>query len=80
MWTSSPRYFSGVVTAIVTWLMLALAIGAWWFVCKRENRKRDATKAVVVMLGHEGSSRVDKRSVEDLDLTDKQDKAFRYTW
>lgn len=69
MWTHSPRYFSGVVTAIVTWVLLAVAIGAWWISCKRDNLGRDGE--VVVERGMEGG---------EIDLTDKMDRAFRYTW
>lgn len=75
MWTKSPRYFSGVVTAIVTWLMLAAAICAWWIVCKRDNRGRDSR--AVVMVEEDGGG---EKSVEEIDLTDRQDRGYRYTW
>lgn len=76
LWTHKPRYFSGVVTAIVTWIFLVAAVIAWWLLCSRENSKRDAKTEEV------GDDVFDLavESVDAIDLTDKQDKTFRYTW
>ncbi|KAE9966346.1 hypothetical protein EG327_011859 [Venturia inaequalis] len=74
LWTRGPRYFSGVVAAIVAWVMLGVAVCAWWVVCARENRRRDREGVVVVGGGGGGGEG------GDMDLTDKQDRAFRYTW
>jgi hypothetical protein len=74
LWKHSPRYFSGVVTAIVTWVLLIATISAWWVLCQRENRKRDARADM------DAQSTQMTESVVGMDLTDKQDKAFRYSW
>ncbi|TIA73177.1 putative MFS allantoate transporter [Aureobasidium pullulans] len=73
LWKHSPRYFSGVVTAIVTWFLLIITTGAWWALCRRENQKRDAE-------GVEPETTQMEDSFAGLDLTDKQDRAFRYSW
>lgn len=73
LWKHSPRYFSGVVTAIVTWFLLVVTTGTWWVLCKRENQKRDAAAVVFETMQTE-------EPLAGLDLTDKQDKAFRYSW
>lgn len=55
--------------------MLAVAIVAWWVVCKRDNRVRDE------MVGRgEVDEGIGGELGEEIDLTDKQDRAFRYTW
>jgi cbb3-type cytochrome oxidase subunit 3 len=63
-----------VVTAIVTWFLLIATIGAWWLLYQRENRKRDAQADM------DARSTQMTESFVGLDLTDKQDKAFRYSW
>jgi len=73
LWTHKPRYYAGVITAIVTWICLAVAVVAWWMICAMENRKRDA-KATEI---GENDEYVE---VEKIDLTDKQDQTFRYCW
>lgn len=73
LWKHSPRYFSGVVTAIVTWFLLIITTGAWWALCRRENQKRDAEWVEPETMQMEDS-------FAGLDLTDKQDRAFRYSW
>ncbi|KAG9569686.1 hypothetical protein KCU79_g1475, partial [Aureobasidium melanogenum] len=74
LWKHSPRYFSGVVTAIVTWFLLIVVTAAWWLLCMVENRKRD-----VKLARPSESLEMDDLRI-DLDLTDKEDKAFRYSW
>lgn len=69
LWTQKPRYFSGVLTATVRWCCLFALAGVYWFICVRENKKRVAEEN----LDTEGTF---YHSGED--ITDKQDKSFRY--
>lgn len=41
LWTERPRYFKGVVTSIVTWLLLAVVVLLYRFLCMRDNTIRD---------------------------------------
>ncbi|KAH0023087.1 hypothetical protein KCU78_g5534, partial [Aureobasidium melanogenum] len=74
LWKHSSRYFSGVVTAIVIWFLLIVVTAAWWLLCMVENRKRN-----VKLARPSGSLEMNDLTI-DLDLTDKEDKAFRYSW
>ncbi|KAH6625154.1 major facilitator superfamily transporter [Boeremia exigua] len=80
LWTQKPRYFNGVVTALVTWCTLFVVVVAYWLVCKRDNARRDAKE-------REGGSDegaldvvLDKNGAPVTDLTDKEDSRFRYSW
>lgn len=77
LWTQSPRYFNGVVCAIVTWILLAIAVSTWWFICARENRQRDMKAAET---GEDLSGIELDQSLEKIDLTDKRDPSFRYVY
>lgn len=77
LWTHEPRYFSGVVTAIVTWILLGVAVSTWWSICAFDNRNRNAKAAT---MGEDGLDAVFEESFEAIDLTDKQDSAFRYSY
>ncbi|XHG08810.1 hypothetical protein AWENTII_011901 [Aspergillus wentii] len=70
LWKSNaaPRYFEGVVTAIVTWCLLVAMMCLYWYLCWFENRKRDRTH-------HEER---DYQVGED--ITDIQDPLFRYSY
>jgi hypothetical protein len=80
LWTRKPRYFNGVVTALVTWCTLFVVVVAYWLVCKRDNGRRDAVErgsgdedgVVDVVL--------DRNGAPVTDLTDKEDCRFRYSW
>jgi hypothetical protein len=74
LWKHSPRYYSGVVTAIVTWFLLIVTIGAWWAFCQRENKKRDAKAEL------NRDTIQTEEPLDRLNLTDKQDCSFRYSW
>ncbi|KAG9204313.1 hypothetical protein G6514_001387 [Epicoccum nigrum] len=80
LWTRKPRYFNGVVTALVTWCTLFVVVVAYWLVCKRDNRRRDAVERgsgdedVVVGVV------LDRNGAPVTDLTDKEDCRFRYSW
>ena len=84
LWTERPRYFSGVVTAIVTWCLLFETLFAYRIVCMRDNAARD--KAGEPSPGENMSVRVaegvllDKNGTPETDLTDKEDRRFRYSY
>ncbi|GKU14560.1 unnamed protein product, partial [Fusarium langsethiae] len=81
LWTKGPRYFEGVIAAIVTWCLLFASITAYRIVCTRDNNRRD--KATIEQ---EQSSDTQQETVLDAtgaagdDLTDKEDRQFRYSW
>lgn len=87
LWTERPRYFSGVVTAIVTWCLLIVTLYAYRLLCIRDNAARDrqgsnsdgdadgvgSTMVVDGVL-------LDKNGTPETDLTDKEDWRFRYSY
>ncbi|PYH43758.1 MFS general substrate transporter [Aspergillus saccharolyticus JOP 1030-1] len=70
LWKSdaAPRFFEGIVTDIVTWCLLIVALGVYWYLCRSENRRRDEMRA--------HSSQITFHPGDD--LTDIQDVQFRY--
>lgn len=83
LWTDRPRYFSGVVTAIVTWCLLFATLLAYRLVCSRDNAARE--KRIAGTAGPSPSTVVteglvlDKNGTPETDLTDKEDLRFRYS-
>lgn len=82
LWTVKPRYFNGVVTAIVTWCLLFVVVIAYRVVCQKDNARRDR---VMAERGEsldrdrgEGSVVLDRNGLPKTDLTDKEDLHFRY--
>ncbi|KAE8374448.1 pantothenate transporter [Aspergillus bertholletiae] len=69
----APRYREGLILALVSWLVFIPAVAAYWFSCVYENRQRD----LQVIESVDISERV--MEVAGKDLTDKQDRNFRYT-
>lgn len=83
LWTERPRYFKGVVTSIVTWLLLAVVVLLYRFLCMRDNTIRDGEVSGSAGTGIEADSgpvTLDKLGQHEADLTDKQDRGFRYSW
>jgi hypothetical protein len=83
LWTEKPRYFNGVVTGIVTWCLLFVVVIAYRFVCIRDNAARD--KEVGEAQGEYGTQStgevlLDKYGAPESDITDKEDRQFRYSW
>lgn len=81
LWTHKPRYFSGVVTGIVTWCLLFMTIIAYRIVCSRDNVKRAAEEeqgSPQAIGGTEVS--LDDTGAPRTDLTDKEDREFRYSF
>ncbi|KAJ4424086.1 hypothetical protein N0V82_001333 [Gnomoniopsis sp. IMI 355080] len=81
LWTHKPRYFSGVVTGIVTWCLLFVTILWYRFICGRDNAQREAGKAIVDGEREHtlGEVMLDETGAPKSDLTDKEDKDFRYS-
>ncbi|TQN67550.1 putative transporter, partial [Colletotrichum shisoi] len=75
LWTEKPRYFNGVVAAIVTWCLLFVEIIVYRYLCSRDNSKRDAglSGAQSSGTGH-GEVTLDDGGAPDSDMTDKQDR------
>ncbi|KAI9039371.1 putative MFS transporter [Aspergillus affinis] len=72
LWTKRPRYFEGVVTAIVTWCLLFVVVGIYWAICAKENKFRDEKE-------RRGEVDAGEAEAEDGDVTDTQDRGFRYS-
>lgn len=82
LWTHKPRYFSGVVTGVVTWCLLFVTILAYRYVCGKDNAEREAEKSVDSVQGHSkatGEVMLDATGAAKSDLTDKEDREFRYS-
>ncbi|CEJ58442.1 Putative Permease of the major facilitator superfamily [Penicillium brasilianum] len=78
LWTHKPHYTEGVITSIVTWCLLFVAVIIYRALCVADNKKRDAhasTGTIDVMEDFD----LDENGLPKTDLTDKQDKAFRYS-
>lgn len=81
LWSSAPRYFSGVVTAIVTWCLLFGTVIGYWIVCSRDNARRDAAGERDGSRGvSAGEVLLDENGAPKTDLTDKEDRQFRYSY
>jgi len=83
LWTERPRYFSGVVTAVVTWCLLFVTLFAYRLVCMHDNAARDKqverSSDAVTSTTVEGVL-LDKNGTPETDLTDKEDSKFRYSY
>ena len=77
LWTHKPRYTEGVITSIVTWCLLFVAVVVYRMLCVWDNKKRESRGGLSptdtsqdVVLDENGQPRTD--------FTDKEDKHFRY--
>ncbi|KAK4505389.1 hypothetical protein PRZ48_003352 [Zasmidium cellare] len=68
LWTEPPRYSAGVICALVDWGLVYVFIPWYWWLCYRENKKRDRQQGQDIVSFIAGA-----------DVTDKEDKSFRYT-
>lgn len=66
--TEPPRYSKGVICALVDWSLVYVFVPSYWWLCWRDNKQRDKLAADSVGVFVPGE-----------DVTDKQDKSFRYT-
>ncbi|KAL4916203.1 major facilitator superfamily domain-containing protein [Aspergillus aurantiobrunneus] len=87
LWTNRPRYVEGLITALVTWGLLIVTTVTYRLLCVRDNRVRERAVVEIAAGGLESQTvRTDAGVGLDLnglpytDLTDKQDRAFRYSW
>ena len=72
LWTKKPRYFEGVVTAIVTWCLLFVVVGIYWAICAKENTAKEEKE-------RRGEVEATEDEPDEGDVTDKQDRGFRYS-
>jgi hypothetical protein len=79
LWTHKPRYFEGVITAIVTWCLLFASITAYRFVCTRDNNRRDKALNWQEASDDLQETDLDITGAAGADLTDKGHKQFRYS-
>lgn len=84
-WTESdaPRYTKGCILSIASWVALIATYAVYGFAIKKENAKRDRLagegRYEYMVGGHDdGEQAVQMGVAVDSDLTDVQDKAFRY--
>ncbi|CAM1501341.1 Fc.00g105030.m01.CDS01 [Cosmosporella sp. VM-42] len=78
LWTLKPRYTEGVITALVTWCLLIVTVTVYRFLCGQDNKQRD-TRSVENPDHAGGEVNLDKNGGSKSDLTDKQDRLFRYS-
>ncbi|KAI8236208.1 major facilitator superfamily transporter [Colletotrichum sp. SAR 10_99] len=84
-WTESdaPRYTKGCILSIASWVALIVTYAVYGFAIKKENAKRDVLagegRYEYMVGGHDGGEQAVQMGVAvDSDLTDVEDKAFRY--
>lgn len=70
LWTDPPRYRKGVICALVDWGLVFLFVPLYWWLCWSDNKRRDEAQ---------GESQVMDNFVAGADVTDKEDRSFRYT-
>ncbi|CCF33280.1 hypothetical protein CH063_05499 [Colletotrichum higginsianum] len=68
----APRYTKGCITSIVSFCCLIVAFFVHYFTSKVSNSKRDK-------LATQSGTNYDEGMDSDSDLTERQDKGFRYT-
>ncbi|KAJ5123146.1 hypothetical protein N7448_009243 [Penicillium atrosanguineum] len=78
LWTHSPRYTEGVITGIVTWCLLFVAVIVYRVLCTMDNKNRDAEGISGGDMAREVE--LDENGLPRNDLTDKEDRQFRYVW
>ncbi|BCS25842.1 uncharacterized protein APUU_50553A [Aspergillus puulaauensis] len=86
LWTNRPKYLEGLITALVTWGLLIFTTVVYRLLCVWDNkgREREATGFIGggglegAIVGH--GQELDVNGTPYTDLTDKQDRAFRYSW
>jgi len=69
LWTHKPRYTSGIILDLVTWGVWIVAVAAYWYICARENKRRESLPEGHISTYQKGQ-----------DVTDKEDLTFRYSY
>ncbi|KAH8812394.1 major facilitator superfamily domain-containing protein [Xylogone sp. PMI_703] len=67
-----PYYHNAKISSIILWIVSIVVLAGFWYLNDRENKKRDRAAAA----GEHANEGV--TNAEFLDLTDKENKAFRY--
>ncbi|KAK4958220.1 hypothetical protein LTR10_004646 [Elasticomyces elasticus] len=74
----APRYMKGLISSVVSWVLLIMTYTTYYFVMTRENARRDRLAAAVIV-----DEKVDASAqlgvATDSDMTDREDLKFRYT-
>ncbi|GAB1196555.1 hypothetical protein APSETT444_005827 [Aspergillus pseudonomiae] len=76
LWTNRPRYTEGVITSIVTWCLLFVAVIIYRLLCMQDNKKREANACTDI--DPSGGDRLQENGLQAADVTDKTDPSFRY--
>lgn len=71
LWSAenAPRYRSGLILALASWIVFIPTMAVYWLSCAYENKRRSVEEMDTCDYVAE---------VAGKDLTDKQDKRFRY--
>ncbi len=78
LWANKPRYAKGIITSIVTWCLLFVAVIIYRLLCIADNKQRDAN-APAASVDMVQNYELDKSRLPKTDLTDKQVRTFRYS-
>lgn len=70
LWTEPPRYLKALIASIVIWVIFLGLVVLYWLLCYFDNRARDRKAQ---------SESVDPGQ-EKVDMTDKKDALFRYSY
>ncbi|KNG90374.1 putative pantothenate transporter [Aspergillus nomiae NRRL 13137] len=76
LWTHRPRYNEGVITSIVTWCLLFVAVIIYRLLCMQDNKKREANACTDI--DPSGGDMLEENGLQAADVTDKNDPSFRY--
>ncbi|KAL4881242.1 major facilitator superfamily domain-containing protein [Aspergillus karnatakaensis] len=81
LWTNRPKYLEGLITALVTWGLLIVTTLVYRVLCLRDNKARERAEAAGSGLegGVGGAMDLDVNGSPHTDVTDKQDRDFRYS-
>ncbi|UDD63573.1 hypothetical protein AFCA_010834 [Aspergillus flavus] len=75
LWTNRPRYTEGVITSIVTWCLLFVAVIVYRLLCMQDNKQREAKAGASVDMS---GDMLEENGLHAADMTDKNDPSFRY--
>lgn len=76
----APRYVKGCISSVVSWVLFIATLVVYRFVLRRENARRDREMAGEEREREDEDAKGAQVGIAtDSDLTDKQDRLFRYT-
>ncbi|KUJ15079.1 MFS general substrate transporter [Mollisia scopiformis] len=73
--SQAPRYTGGMISALVTFVLCAVFMGAYWVVAVMQNRRKDREHGKVVVVD---TAEVEVLVAEYLDKSDGEQPYFRY--